>query len=390
MTRRKRLKKYEEGKKLVAEGRKQEALQMFTQSLSVTKEMIRQFILLLIRLKVPYIIAPYEADAEIAFLSRTGIVDAVISEDSDTLCYRCPCAIFKLNDNGSCKTVNLSELFSSPAMRMTNWNCDLFELMCVLSGCDYLSNLPKVGLKTAKKYIDNGKTMKGALQLIQVNPIHKWTSEYGKKLNEALACFHHQIIFNPLSNEMEYLTPLTPEEETTYSHMDSCPFGVLHDIDGGYGISSVPERQLISSDADLSYIHKFFLKRKLSSVPSCCRILPKRSDLYSTPIKDVSFSRRETASHKRNCFASSEPDLKRCYTCSPTSVIPRESQEDVMIPRESQEDVVIPRESQEDVMIPRESQEDVVIPKDTPPEEEFDADFFAELERLEQQSSRVC
>ena len=51
---------------------------------------------------------------------------------------------------------------------------------------------------------------------------------------------------------------------------------------------------------------------------------------------------------------------------------------------------MIPRESQEDVMIPRESQEDVVIPKDTPPEEEFDADFFAELERLEQQSSRVC
>ena len=45
---------------------------MFTQSLTVSKEMIKQFILLLIRMRIPYIIAPYEADAEIAFLSRTG------------------------------------------------------------------------------------------------------------------------------------------------------------------------------------------------------------------------------------------------------------------------------------------------------------------------------
>ena len=51
---------------------------------------------------------------------------------------------------------------------------------------------------------------------------------------------------------------------------------------------------------------------------------------------------------------------------------------------------MISSECMEQVLIPRESQEDVVIPKDTPPEEEFDADFFAELERLEQQSSRVC
>ena len=98
--RRRRTKKHEEGKALVAQGKQKEAMQMFTQSLTVSKEMIKQFILLLIRMRIPYIIAPYEADAEIAFLSRTGIVDAVISEDSDTLCYRCPCTLFKLSDNG--------------------------------------------------------------------------------------------------------------------------------------------------------------------------------------------------------------------------------------------------------------------------------------------------
>lgn len=33
--------------------------------------------------------APYEADAQLAFLSRENIVDAVISEDSDLIPYGC-------------------------------------------------------------------------------------------------------------------------------------------------------------------------------------------------------------------------------------------------------------------------------------------------------------
>lgn len=34
-------------------------------------------------------VAPYEADAQLAHLSRTGAVDAVITEDSDCLPYGC-------------------------------------------------------------------------------------------------------------------------------------------------------------------------------------------------------------------------------------------------------------------------------------------------------------
>lgn len=38
---------------------------------------------------VELIVAPYEADAQLAFLSRTGAVDVVLSEDSDCLPYGC-------------------------------------------------------------------------------------------------------------------------------------------------------------------------------------------------------------------------------------------------------------------------------------------------------------
>jgi exonuclease-1 len=35
------------------------------------------------------VVAPYEADAQLAYLSRNRMVDFVISEDSDTLPYGC-------------------------------------------------------------------------------------------------------------------------------------------------------------------------------------------------------------------------------------------------------------------------------------------------------------
>ena len=38
---------------------------------------------------VECIVAPYEADAQLAFLSKSGIADVVITEDSDLLVFGC-------------------------------------------------------------------------------------------------------------------------------------------------------------------------------------------------------------------------------------------------------------------------------------------------------------
>lgn len=39
--------------------------------------------------KVDYIVAPYEADAQMTFLSVNKLVDAVITEDSDLIPFGC-------------------------------------------------------------------------------------------------------------------------------------------------------------------------------------------------------------------------------------------------------------------------------------------------------------
>ncbi len=42
------------------------------------------------RCGVEFIVAPYEADAQMAYLALNGLVAAVLTEDSDLLPYGCP------------------------------------------------------------------------------------------------------------------------------------------------------------------------------------------------------------------------------------------------------------------------------------------------------------
>jgi exonuclease-1 len=50
---------------------------------------------------VPYVVAPYEADAQLAYLERVGLVDGIITEDSDLLVFGCRKVLFKLDSISS-------------------------------------------------------------------------------------------------------------------------------------------------------------------------------------------------------------------------------------------------------------------------------------------------
>jgi len=41
-------------------------------------------------MKLDYIISPYESDAQLAYLANKGIVDLIITEDSDLVLFGCP------------------------------------------------------------------------------------------------------------------------------------------------------------------------------------------------------------------------------------------------------------------------------------------------------------
>jgi exonuclease-1 len=71
-------------------GQKKLAIEYFKRAIDVTPQMAYELIKLLRQEDVCYIVAPYEADAQLAFLSKNGFVSAVVTEDSDALVFGCP------------------------------------------------------------------------------------------------------------------------------------------------------------------------------------------------------------------------------------------------------------------------------------------------------------
>ena len=86
--------------KFAKEGNVDEAKKYFMRSLQLRSKMIDLLKDILKCLDIEFIVAPYEADAEIAYLVREGIADFAISEDSDLIAFGCPRLILKLGFNG--------------------------------------------------------------------------------------------------------------------------------------------------------------------------------------------------------------------------------------------------------------------------------------------------
>lgn len=269
--------KLKEAKELASQGDVKKATGIFSQTISISKAMMEEVLHLCIRLQIPYIISPYESDAELAFLSRTGIVDAVMSDDSDSLCFRCPCVLYKLTDTGICKEVCLDRLFQSDEFTSFPWTCDLFEFLCILSGCDYLDNLPYIRLKTAKKYIQLCGSEENVFPYVAKLPIHQYSSNYKSNLNRTRLSFRHQIVFDPITNSRRFLTPLGDvKTDLSQSEMDeTC--GKLEgqwdakDLARGFESEAWGEG-ILDRTTDVSYLDTFFGNVKRVEVWKECQI----------------------------------------------------------------------------------------------------------------------
>jgi len=76
-------------------------------AIKVTSKMISRLQGALLELSIHFLVAPYEADAQLAYMCRIGWVHAVISDDSDLLAYGCPNTIFKLDKYGEGENICL-------------------------------------------------------------------------------------------------------------------------------------------------------------------------------------------------------------------------------------------------------------------------------------------
>ena len=107
---------------LFNDGKFEEADKYFKRSLFISPKMINSLIYVLKKLNVEIIVAPYEADAQIAYLYKIGYIDFAISEDSDLLVYGVEKVCYKINLNGEAKYIDM-DIVRKSDLTKTDFNC---------------------------------------------------------------------------------------------------------------------------------------------------------------------------------------------------------------------------------------------------------------------------
>ena len=96
---------------LYPKGNREMARKKFAESVDITPEIaLELFKTLTEKFNIDCIISPYEADAELAYLSKIGYIDFAISEDSDLLVYETKTVFYKLDSNGNGKVINYDDI----------------------------------------------------------------------------------------------------------------------------------------------------------------------------------------------------------------------------------------------------------------------------------------
>jgi exonuclease-1 len=209
-----RFKKREDSRKLALElqskGRMAEAYQEFQKAVDVTPEMARQLIEELKRMKVQYVVAPYEADAQLVYLEQQGMINGIISEDSDLLVFGAKRLLSKLDQHGDCIEINRGDFAACRDISLIGWTDADFRRMCILSGCDYLTNIPKLGLKTAYRSMRKYKNVEKVLRVLQFEGHHQVPAGYLDNFRQAENTFLYQRVFCPTAQKLVTLTIPAP------------------------------------------------------------------------------------------------------------------------------------------------------------------------------------
>lgn len=182
-----------------------ELMSKCSQSISITPAMVDKVIAACRELGIRCIVAPFEADAQLAYLSRTNQIHSAISEDSDLLAYGCKRVMLKMDKDGKCdvirlpflqdendqpeeqqlkpKTAKEQELVRS----LKGLNHERFVAMCVLGGCDYTNrvHINGMGIATACRLVSQLRSLKRVLDFLCRDK--KWSSRFPVEKEEVVA-----------------------------------------------------------------------------------------------------------------------------------------------------------------------------------------------------------
>jgi exonuclease-1 len=207
------------GLELLNRGKTSQAYLELQKSVDVTPEMAGLLIEELKRANVQYVVAPYEADSQMVYLEKKGVINGILSEDSDLLVFGAKKLLTKLDQYGGCFMIRRDDFTACREVSLVGWSDKEFRHMAILSGCDYLNSIDKMGLKTAHRLLRKHKSMERVIRAVQFDGKFKVPTGYMEAFTQAELTFLHQWVYCPEAKGLVHLTSL--EKGTT---ADDLPF----------------------------------------------------------------------------------------------------------------------------------------------------------------------
>ncbi|XP_011045338.1 PREDICTED: exonuclease 1 [Populus euphratica] len=204
------------------------AYECYQKAVDISPSIAHELIQVLRQENVSYVVAPYEADAQMTFLSVCKQVDAVITEDSDLIPFGCHRIIFKMDKYGQGVEFQNSRLQKNKDISFVGFTNDMLLEMCIFSGCDYQQSLPGMGLKRAHALITKFKSYDKVIKHLRYSTVSV-PPLYEESFKKAILTFRHQRVYDPtmkdivhlsdlpdnIGNDLEFLGPLIPQQIAT-------------------------------------------------------------------------------------------------------------------------------------------------------------------------------
>jgi len=133
------------------------------QTTTLTNKHVKECQEILTLLGIPFINAPSEADAQLAYLIKNNYIDYVLSEDMDLLTFGCNKLIRDYKSSKKQITIYNLDLL----LKDLNYNMNEFIDLCILLGCDYTDTISGIGLVRAYKLINEHKNIETILKNIK-------------------------------------------------------------------------------------------------------------------------------------------------------------------------------------------------------------------------------
>lgn len=168
------------------------------------------------------LISPFEADAQLAYLSINNFANYIITEDSDLILFGAKKILFKFKET-KFSYLNTENIYKSNIFK------DLKELrkISILSGCDYLENPKGIGIKKNIINLKSYKSVKKLIKYYQNNAFINDNNYYNRYILAYLS-FNFQKVYCLKNKNLQYLNDINNNDYTRKINIATKYYGSLN------------------------------------------------------------------------------------------------------------------------------------------------------------------